>query len=44
MGVVTAAPGQGPRGAPDLMPPWRILDSTPKAGNADWYPKLDDGH
>ena len=44
MDAVTADPGQDSGGAPDLMPPWTMLDSTPKAGNADWYPKLDDGH
>ena len=41
MGPVTADPGQDPRGAPDLMPLWTILDSTPEGRGADWYPKLD---
>ncbi len=41
MGAVTADPGQDPRGAPDLMPLWTILDSTPEGRPADWYPKLD---
>jgi len=36
----TADPGQDPRGAPDLMPLWTILDSTPEGRGADWYPKL----
>jgi predicted dithiol-disulfide oxidoreductase (DUF899 family) len=40
MGAVTADPGQDPRGAPDLMPLWTILDSTPEGRVADWYPKL----
>ena len=30
MGFATADPGQDPRGAPDLMPLWTILDSTPE--------------
>jgi predicted dithiol-disulfide oxidoreductase (DUF899 family) len=37
----TADPGQDPRGAPDLMPLWIILDSTPEGRGADWYPKLE---
>ncbi len=36
----TADPGQDPRGAPDLMPLWTILDSTPEGRPARWYPKL----
>ena len=40
MGGVTADPGQDPRGAPDLVPLWTILDSTPEGRGADWYPKL----
>ncbi len=36
----TADPGQDPRGAPDLMPLWTILDCTPEGRGADWYPKL----
>lgn len=36
----TADPGQDPRGAPDLMPLWTILDSTPEGRDADWYPSL----
>ncbi len=43
MGGVTADPGQDPRGAPDLMPLWTILDSTPEGRDKDWYPKLDYG-
>ena len=38
----TADPGQDPRGAPDLMSLWTILDSTPEGRGVDWYPKLDD--
>ena len=40
MGGSTADPGQDPRGAPDLMPLWTILDSTPEGRGNDWYPKL----
>jgi predicted dithiol-disulfide oxidoreductase (DUF899 family) len=36
----TADPGQDPRGAPDLMPLWTILDLTPEGRGKDWYPKL----
>jgi predicted dithiol-disulfide oxidoreductase (DUF899 family) len=43
MGFDTADPGQDPRGAPDLMPLWTILDSTPEGRGADWYPKLEYG-
>ncbi len=41
MGFATADPGQDPRGAPDLMPLWTILDSTPEGRAPDWYPKLE---
>ena len=41
MGFEQADPGQDPRGAPDLMPLWTILDSTPEGRAKDWYPKLD---
>jgi predicted dithiol-disulfide oxidoreductase (DUF899 family) len=37
----TADPGQDPRGAPDLMPLWTVLDCTPEGRGSDWYPKLD---
>ncbi len=40
MGSATADPGQDPRGAPDLMPLWTVLDSTPEGRGTDWYPKL----
>lgn len=40
MGADSADPGQDARGAPDLMPIWTILDSTPEGRGADWYPKL----
>jgi predicted dithiol-disulfide oxidoreductase (DUF899 family) len=36
----SADPGQDPRGAPDLMPLWTILDVTPEGRGKDWYPKL----
>jgi Bacterial protein of unknown function (DUF899) len=39
----TADPGQDPRGAPDLMPLWNILDTTPEGRGTDWYPKLEYG-
>ena len=41
MGSETADPGQDPRGAPDLMPLWNILDMTRAGRGTDWYPKLD---
>lgn len=41
MGMETADPGQDPRGAPDLMPIWTILDATPEGRGKDWYPKLE---
>lgn len=44
MGGSTADPGQDPRGAPDLMPLWTILDNTPEGRGSDWYPKLDYGN
>ena len=40
MGGSTADPGQDPRGAPDLMPLWTILDTTPEGRGTDWYPTL----
>ena len=40
MGFDTADPGQDPRGAPDLMVLWNILDLTPGGRGTDWYPKL----
>jgi predicted dithiol-disulfide oxidoreductase (DUF899 family) len=40
MDDATADPGEDPRGAPDLMPLWTILDSTPEGRGADWYPSL----
>ncbi len=44
MGGTTADSGQDARGAPDLMPLWTILDSTPEGRGSDWYPKLEYGH
>ncbi|WP_109126657.1 DUF899 family protein [Dyella sp. C11] len=41
MGMETADPGQDPRGAPDLMPIWTILDCVPEGRGGNWYPKLD---
>ncbi|MDG2535535.1 DUF899 family protein [Sphingomonas sp. HITSZ_GF] len=40
MGAGSADPGQDPRGAPDLMPLWTILDSTPEGRGTSWYPSL----
>jgi predicted dithiol-disulfide oxidoreductase (DUF899 family) len=40
MTMKMADPGQDPRGAPDLMPIWTILDSTPEGRGRNWYPKL----
>jgi predicted dithiol-disulfide oxidoreductase (DUF899 family) len=37
----TADPGQDPRGAPDPMPLWTILDLTPEGRGTDWYPSLE---
>eukprot|EP01036_Dinobryon_divergens_P046709 gene46709-62485_t len=37
----TADPGQDPRGAPDAMPIWNLLDMTPEGRGKDWYPSLD---
>lgn len=41
MGGWSADPGQDPRGAPDPMPLWTILDMTPEGRGIDWYPSLD---
>ncbi len=43
MGFETADPGQDPRGAPDLMPIWTILDTIPEGRGVDWYPSLEYG-
>jgi predicted dithiol-disulfide oxidoreductase (DUF899 family) len=43
MGSESADPGQDPRGAPDLMPIWTILDATPEGRGTDWYPRLSYG-
>ncbi|HEY5808740.1 MAG TPA: DUF899 family protein [Povalibacter sp.] len=37
----TADPGQDPRGAPDLMPIWTVLDTVPEGRGTDWYPSLE---
>jgi predicted dithiol-disulfide oxidoreductase (DUF899 family) len=44
MTMETADPGQDPRGAPDLMPLWTVLDNTPDGRGRDWYPKLSYGN
>jgi len=41
MGFDSADPGQDPRGAPDFMPIWTILDCTPEGRDPDWYPSLE---
>jgi predicted dithiol-disulfide oxidoreductase (DUF899 family) len=41
MGFETADPGEDPRGAPDLMPLWTVLDATPEGRKPKWYPSLD---
>jgi predicted dithiol-disulfide oxidoreductase (DUF899 family) len=43
MGRESADPGEDPRGAPDLMPLWTLLDFTPEGRGTDWYPKLEYG-
>ena len=43
MDFSTADPGQDPRGAPDLIPLWTVLDTTPEGRDPKWYPKLDYG-
>jgi predicted dithiol-disulfide oxidoreductase (DUF899 family) len=40
MFATSADPGQDPRGAPDLMPLWTVLDTTPEGRGTDWYPRL----
>ena len=42
MGGVTADPGQDPRGAPEMMPLWNVLDTTPAGRDPKWYPSLND--
>src|SRR5579885_403847 len=41
MFAVPPDPGQDPRGAPDLMPLWNVLDLTPEGRPPTWYPKLE---
>ncbi len=41
MGPESADPGEDPRGAPDPMPLWTILDLTPEGRGTDWYPRLE---
>lgn len=41
--ATTPDPGQDPRGAPDLMPLWNVLDLTPEGRYPTWYPKLEYG-
>ncbi|HXP00391.1 MAG TPA: DUF899 family protein [Luteibacter sp.] len=41
MGAETADPGEDPRGAPDLMPLWTVIDCTPDGRKPGWYPSLD---
>ncbi|MGI4847758.1 MAG: DUF899 family protein [Janthinobacterium lividum] len=39
----TQDPGEDPRGAPDLMALWNVLDLTPQGRGKDWYPQLEYG-
>jgi len=41
MDFATADRGEDPRGAPDPMPLWTVLDMTPEGRGTDWYPKLE---
>src|SRR5262245_17172763 len=41
MSFSTADPGEDPRGAPDLMPIWTVLDMTPEGRRPGWYPRLE---
>lgn len=41
MGPESADPGQDPRGAPEVMPIWIVLDMTPGGRGTDWYPSLE---
>ncbi|PTR32542.1 putative dithiol-disulfide oxidoreductase (DUF899 family) [Luteibacter sp. OK325] len=41
MGGESADAGQDPRGAPDPMPLWTVLDATPEGRRPKWYPSLD---
>jgi len=41
MGGESADAGQDPRGAPDPMPLWTVLDATPEGRRPNWYPSLD---
>jgi predicted dithiol-disulfide oxidoreductase (DUF899 family) len=38
--MVEGDPGEDPRGAPDMMPLWTVLDTTPEGRGTDWYPRL----
>lgn len=40
MSFEMADPGQDPRGAPEIMPIWTLIDMTPRGRAADWYPSL----
>ena len=40
MNAASSDPGQDPRGAPDLMPIWTLLDCTREGRGTDLYPKL----
>ena len=41
MGGESADPGQDPRGAPDPVVLWTLLDLTPAGRGTDWHPSLD---
>ena len=37
---LTADPGEDPRGAPEPVPLWNLLDLTPEGRDPKWYPSL----
>lgn len=37
-----ADPGQDPRGGPDILNLWAVLDPRPERRGTDWYPTLND--
>ena len=40
MNGASAEPDLDPRGGPDLMPIWTVLDLPPEGRGTDWCPKL----
>ncbi|UIJ45986.1 DUF899 family protein [Sphingomonas cannabina] len=37
----TQDPGQDPRGSPEMIPLWNVLDTTPNGRKPDWYAQLE---